>query len=322
MTALASYYGWVIRLADKSGTKSILWREIKANKVAYVYIAPFFFLFAIFGIFPILSGFYLSFFKWDGMGAMRWKGLENYERIFTDPVFITSVKNTLFIGLIAHIPILGGGLVLAYILNGKFVSYQNVFKTVYFLPMVTSAVAITIVFQVLFGYNFGLLNYFFSFLSIPAINWLGGTGEYIKPAIIIMFSWKWIGWNMVIYLSGMQGISEDLYEAATIDGSSAVQTFFLITIPLLKPIILFTLIQSTIGMTSLFIEPFILTNSLTGGTNNQGITMMMYLLNKAPRGNTIYGVASAVAYVITMMVIGISLALQRLMRGRKEEALS
>ncbi len=293
-------------------------REIKANKVAYAYIAPFFILFAIFGLFPILSGLYISFFKWDGMGAMRWKGLENYERIFTDPMFITAIKNTFYVGIIAHIPILGGGLVLAYVLNGKFVKYQNVFKTVYFLPMVTSAVAVTMVFQVLFGYNFGLLNYFLSFLSIPPVNWLGGTGSYIKVAIIIMFAWKWIGWNMVIYLSGMQGISEDIYEAALIDGSSPSQTFFRITLPLLKPIILFTLIQSSIGMMSLFTEPFVLTNSLTGGTNNQGITMMMYLLNKAPKGNTVYGVASAVAYVITLMVILMSLIFQRLMGDRDE----
>lgn len=302
----------------KTRSRSMVWREIKANKVAYVYIAPFFILFAIFGLFPILSGFYISFFKWDGVGAMRWKGLENYERIFTDPMFITAIKNTFFIGIIAHIPILGGGLVLAYILNGKFVKFQNLFKTVYFLPMVTSSVAITIVFQVLFGYNFGLLNYFLSFLGLPAINWLGGSGEYIKPAIIIMFAWKWIGWNMVIYLSGMQGISEDIYEAALIDGSRPTQTFFRITLPLLKPIILFTLVQSSIGMMSLFTEPFILTNSLTGGTNNQGITMMMYLLNKAPKGNTVYGVASAVAYVITVMVILMSMIFQGLLGEREK----
>ena len=303
-------------MVAKSRSKGMLWREIRANKVAYVYIAPFFILFAIFGLLPILSGLYISFFKWDGMSAMRWRGWDNYERIFTDPMFITAIKNTFFIGIIAHIPILGGGLVLAYILNGKFVKFQNLFKTIYFLPMVTSAVAITIVFQVLFGFNFGLLNYFMSFLGMAPINWLGGTGEYIKPAIIIMFSWKWIGWNMVIYLSGMQGISDDLYEAATIDGASATQTFFRITLPLLKPIILFTLIQSSIGMMSLFTEPFILTNSLTGGTNNMGITMMMYLLNKAPKGNTVYGVASAVAYVITLMVIAMSLIFQRLMGDR------
>ena len=306
-------------MTGKVQTKRMLWREIKANRVAYVYIAPFFILFAIFGLFPILSGLYISFFRWDGVGAMKWKGLDNYVRLFTDPTFILSIKNTLYIGVIAHIPILFGGLVLAYILNGKFVKFQNLFKTVYFLPMVTSAVAVTIVFQVLFGYNFGLINYCLALIGLPPVNWLGGAGEYVKAAIIIMFSWKWIGWNMVIYLAGMQGISNDIYEASTIDGASSAQTFFRITLPLLKPIILFTLIQSTIGTVNLFTEPFVLTNSLTGGTNNMGLTMMMYLLNKAPKGNNIYGLASAVAYVITVMVIIISLVLQRLM-GEKDAA--
>ena len=299
--------------------KESLIRQIKKNKVAYVYIAPFFILFAIFGLYPIVSGLYISFFRWDGVGAMRWKGLGNYERIFTDPTFIKALTNTFYIGIIAHIPILLGGLAIAYMLNSAKVRGSNLFKTLYFLPMVTSVVAITLVFQIMFGYNFGLLNYFFSAFGIAPINWLGGKGEYIKPAIIMIFAWKWMGWNMVIYLAGMQGISHDVYEAATIDGARASQTFFRITLPLLKPIILFTLIQSTIGTVNLFTEPYILTNSLTGGTNNQGYTVMLYLLNKAPKGNNIYGVASAVAYVICVIVIVISLVLQALMKDRDEE---
>ena len=298
--------------------KDSLIRQIKKNKVAYVYIAPFFILFAIFGLYPIFSGLYISFFRWDGVSAMRWKGLGNYERIFTDPTFIKALGNTFYIGIIAHIPILLGGLIIAYMLNSAKVKGSNIFKTIYFLPMVTSVVAITLVFQIMFGYNFGLLNYFFSAFGIAPINWLGGKGEYIKPAIIMIFAWKWMGWNMVIYLAGLQGISNDVYEAATIDGARASQTFFRITLPLLKPIILFTLIQSTIGTVNLFTEPYILTNSMTGGTNNQGYTVMLYLLNKAPKGNNIYGVASAVAYVICVIVIVISLILQALMKDRDD----
>ena len=287
-----------------------LWKEIKRNRVAYAYISPFFILFIIFGLFPIISGLYISFFRWDGMGPMRWRGIDNYTRLFTDPTFLKALGNTFIIGLIAHIPILGGGLVLAHLLNGTYVKGQNLFRTVYFLPMVTSAVAITIVFSSMFGYNFGLVNYFLSLLGIERIDWLGGVGAHIKPAIIIMFSWKWIGWNMVIYLAGLKGISNDIFEAATIDGARPSQVFFRITLPLLKPIILFTLIQSTIGMMNLYTEPVILTDQM-GGTRNMGLTVMMYLLNKAPRGNNIYGLASATAYVITIIVIIISLLLNR-----------
>lgn len=287
-------------------------KELKKYRVAYMYIAPFFILFAIFGLFPIAYGFYLSFFRWDGMTTMHFIGFDNYINIFKDVLFWRAFRNTLVIGIIAHIPILLGGLALAFILNSKMIKGQNIFKTIYFMPMVTSAVAISIVFQQMFGNNYGVINYFNVLLGGDKINWLGGDGSLIKWAVIVMFAWKWIGWNMVIYLAGMQGISSDIYEAAQIDGASQTQVMFRICIPLLKPIIIFTVIQSTIGMFNLFTEPFILTNqNWNGGTNNGGLTLMMYLLNKAPQGGTLYGYASAVAYIITMFIVLISIAVNK-----------
>lgn len=292
--------------------KRNLWKEIKRNKVAYVYIAPFFILFAIFGLFPIVSGFCLSFFRWDGLSTMHFIGIQNYTNLFKDSLFWKALTNTLLIGIIAHIPILLGGLTLAYVLNSKIVKGENIFKTIYFMPMVTSSVAITIIFQNLFGYNYGTLNYILSLFGQEPINWLGGNGSLIKVAVITMFAWKWIGWNMVIYLAGMQGISSDIYEAARIDGANHTKIMFNIAIPLLKPIIVFTIIQSSIGMFNLFTEPFILTNSSwTGGQNNGGLTLMMYLLNKAPQGGTAYGYASACAYVITFIIICISIGVTK-----------
>lgn len=303
----------------KTQKKSIL-KTLKEYRVAYVYIAPFYILFAIFGLFPMVAGLALSFFRWDGLGAMHFLGFGNYINLFQDPLFWKALGNTLFIGIIAHIPILLGGLVLAYILNSKLVKGQNIFKTIYFMPMVTSTVAITIIFQNLFGYNYGLINYVVSIFGEEPINWLGGDGNLIRVAVIVMFAWKWIGWNMVIYLAGMQGISNDIYEAAMIDGATHTNIVFKIVIPLLKPIILFTLIQSSIGMFNLFTEPFILTNSSwTGGPNNGGLTLMMYLLNKAPQGGNAYGYASAVAYVITIMIVIISLVLNRVTAEREPQ---
>ncbi|WP_130838701.1 carbohydrate ABC transporter permease [Lachnoclostridium sp. Marseille-P6806] len=222
-----------------------IWKEYK---VAYVYIAPFFILFAIFGLFPIAYGFYLSFFRWDGLSAMHFVAFTNYINICRDPLFWKALYNTLLIGIIAHIPILLGGLTLAFVLNAKLVRGKNLFKTVYFMPMVTSSVAISIVFQQMFGNNYGVINWFVSLLGGEKVNWLGGDGSLIKVAVICMFAWKWTGWNMVIYLAGMQGISGDIYEAAQIDGAGQAQIFFRICIRLLKPIIIFTVIQSTIGM--------------------------------------------------------------------------
>ena len=280
---------------------------LKKNRVAYAYIAPFYILFAIFGLFPIAAGLFISFFRWDGISEMHFLGLENYVNLLSDVLFWKALKNTVVIGIIAHIPILLGGLALAYILNSKLVKGENIFKTIYFMPMVTSSVAISIIFQSLFGYNYGTINYFLSFFGEEPINWLGGDGSLIKVAVIVMFAWKWVGWNMVIYLAGMQGISNDIYEAARIDGATNTKIMFKIVIPLLTPIIVFTLVQSTIGMFNLFTDPFILTNSSwTGGVNNGGLTLMMYLLNKAPQGGTAYGYASACAYVITIMIVCIS----------------
>ena len=303
----------------KKTGKSNLWKEIKRNRVAYVYIAPFYILFCIFGLFPIVSGLAISFTRWDGVGAMKMIGLRNYTDLLTDPLFWQGMYNTLFIGLISHVFILFGGLVLAYILNAKIVRFENIFKTIYFLPMVTSAVAVTIVFQAMFSYNSGLLNYLITLLGFERINWLADMGQYLKPAVIIMFSWKWIGWNMVIYLAGMQGISLDINEAAIVDGASHTNIFFHITLPLLKPIIFFTMVQSTIGTMNLFTEPFMLTNNIRGGTGNQALTVMMYLLDKAPYGNVMYGYASAVAYIISIFIIIVSVINMNTI-GRSDEA--
>jgi ABC-type sugar transport system permease subunit len=286
-----------------------VWKEYK---VAYVYIAPFFILFAIFGLFPIAFGFYLSFFRWDGLSQMHFIGIENYLNVFKDPLFWKALKNTLVIGIIAHIPILLGGLTLAYILNSKLVKGKNIFKTIYFMPMVTSSVAISIVFQQMFGNNYGVINWFVTLFGGEKVNWLGGDGSLIKVAVIVMFAWKWIGWNMVIYLAGMQGINNDVYEAARIDGANNVQVLFKICIPLIKPIIVFTVIQSTIGMFNLFTEPFILTGqNWQGGINNGGLTLMTYLLSKAPQGGNLYGYASSVAYIITAMIVLISILVNK-----------
>lgn len=247
------------------------------------------------------------------MGSKHFIGLENYMNLLKDSLFWKAFRNTVIIGVISHIPILLGGMALAYILNSKLIKGANIFKTIYFMPMVTSSVAVSIIFTQLFSNNYGLINYVLKLFGAEGHNWLGGDGSLIKAAVIVMTAWKWIGWNMVIYLAGMQGINTDIYEAAKIDGAGHVRTFVSITVPLIKPIILFTLVQSSIGMFNLFTEPFILTNSSwTGGVNNGGLTLMMYLLGKAPQGGTAYGYASAIAYVITIFIVVCSLIFNKL----------
>ena len=295
-------------------TRSSLWQEIRRNWVAYVYISPFFILFAIFGAFPIIFSLYLSFHRWNGITPMTWVGLENFFLLFQDRLFWVSLKNTLYIGIVAHIPMLLGALVLAFIINSRLVRLKDFFRTAYFLPIVTSSVAVALVFGTLYGVRFGLINWLLTEIGLQPINWWGGRGEWIKPAIFILFIWRWLGWNMVIYLAGLQGIPGEIYESASIDGASLLQIFWHITLPLLRPVILFTVVLSTIGTMTLFDEPFILlmtgggtTNvGLTGGTNNAGLTIAVYLYN---RGFNLahFGYSSAMAYVVSAIIVGASI---------------
>ncbi|HEY65480.1 MAG TPA: sugar ABC transporter permease [Caldilineae bacterium] len=284
-----------------SRKESTLWREIQRNWVAYVYISPFFILFAIFGAFPILFSFYLSFHRWNGISPMQWVGLENYVRLFQDKLFWLSLKNTIYIGIVAHVPMLIGALILAFIINSPLVRHKDFYRTTYFLPIVTSSVAVALIFGSLYGVRFGLINWLLTGIGLEPIDWWGGKGQWIKPAIIILFIWRWLGWNMVIYLAGLQGIPNDLYEAAAIDGANLPQIFRYVTLPLLRPVILFTIVLSTIGAMTLFDEPFILVG-VTGGTSHAGLTIAMYLYN---RGFNFahFGYASAMAYVVSAVII-------------------
>jgi cellobiose transport system permease protein len=278
-----------------------LWKDINRNRVAYAYISPFYILFAVFGAFPILFAFYLSFQRWDGLDDMQFIGLGNYAHLLADQIFWKAVYNTLFIGIIAHIPLLLIALILAFIINSGIVKFKDLFRTVYFLPAITSSVAVSIVFMTLFGVRAGLVNYFLSFIGLPQIDWWGGTGQWVKPAIIVLFIWKWVGWNMVIYLAGLQGISKDLYEAAEIDGANIRQIFMRITLPLLKPVILFTLIQSTIGALTIFDEPYMMVGT-SGGTDSSGLTLMLYLYREAFE-YVHFGYASSIAYLISAFIL-------------------
>ncbi|TDF94096.1 carbohydrate ABC transporter permease [Paenibacillus piri] len=280
---------------------SELWKRMKRNWVPYVYISPFYILFAIFGAFPIFFALYLSFQRWDGLDDMQFIGLDNYVQLLSDPVFWKAVYNTFYILIIAHIPMLFLALVLAFVINSSLIKFKELFRAVYFLPVITSSVAVTIVFSSLFGMRAGLVNYLLTQLGITPIDWWGGTGQWVKPAIIMLFIWKWLGWNMVIYIAGLQGISKEYYEAAAIDGANMPQIFRLITLPLLKPVIVFTLIQSTVGGLTIFDEPYMLVGT-GGGTNNAGLTLMVYLYREAFE-YVHFGYASSIAYVISAFIV-------------------
>lgn len=261
----------------------------------YIFIAPALILFAVFTVYPIVYSFALSFQTNDG-GEFVFTGLDNYKRLFHDEIFIKSLKNT-FIILSIQVPImLFLALILATFLNSALLKFKGFFRVSYFLPAVTSLVAYSIIFSIMMMGD-GVVNRFFNAIGIDSIPWLSHP-VWAKVALILAMTWRWTGYNMVIYLAAMQNISEELYEAASIDGANKIRQFFSITIPQLKPVILFTAILSTIGTLQLFDEPYTLTK---GGPSDSTLTIGMYLYQTGFRYFD-FGYASTIAYVIVVLI--------------------
>ncbi|HEX7057585.1 MAG TPA: sugar ABC transporter permease [Bacilli bacterium] len=287
--------------------KRPFWTERRRTaSTAYLYISPFFILFLIFGVYPIFFTFYLSFFKWNAISPMKYVGFQNFALIFEDPTFWVSLMNTILMGIMGTVPQLIVALLLAVALNSAIVRFKNFFRIVYFLPNITSIVAVTLVFSVIFS-NQGMANMLLDWLGVTTdVAWNSGWWG-VKIAIAVMIFWRWTGYNAIIYLAGLQSISPELYEAAKIDGANSRDALFKITIPLLKPFILFTILTSTIGSLQLFTEPFVfLGTSGTGATRPEGITMVIYLYREAFT-NSYFGTAAATAVVLFLFTIIFSL---------------
>lgn len=276
--------------------------ERKKNAIsAYLYVSPFFILFLIFGLFPILFSFYLGFQKWNGLGgfaSMEYIGLQNFKWILSDPLFWKSLSNTLIIWVMGTIPQLVVGIILAYALNSALIKMKTLFRVSIFLPYVTSTVAVAIVFGIIFNsQDFGLMNVVLGWFGVDPVSW--STSEWgVKIAIATMVFWRWIGYNTIIYLAGLQGIPNELYEAAEIDGATIWQKIVYITIPMLRPIVILTVFTSTIGALQLFTEPMI----FLGGAREEGVTVVLYLYREAFT-NLAFGPASATAILLFIIIL-------------------
>ena len=262
--------------------------------VPYLFLTPAIGLFAVFMAYPIIYSFLLSFQTSEG-GELVSAGLSNYRRLFSDEIFYTALKNT-FIIMIVQVPLmLFLAIVLASCLNAV-KRLTGIFRVSFFMPAVTSLVAYSIIFSIMLMGD-GIINQFLSQVGIGAVPWLSNP-VWAKAALILAMTWRWTGYNMVIYLAAMQNISESLYEAASIDGATRLKQFFTITIPQLKPVILFTAILSTIGTLQLFDEPYLLTK---GGPSDATLTIGMYLYQTGFRYYD-FGYASTLAYVIVVLI--------------------
>src|SRR5919199_118702 len=293
-----------------------LGHEIRRNIWPYIFISPFFILFAIFGLFPYLYAFVLSFADWDGISPLKWVGLANYQQLLTDPVWWLSLYNSVWLLVVTSLNLVIA-LVLAFILNSGLVRFKEVYRTAFFTPIVASSVAVSMVFASLFGLNYGLLNWVLGLVGIPPIDWLG-TAAWVKPAIALVVIWRYFGWNTVIYLAGLQSIPTELYEAARVDGARWRDVFLHITLPLLRPVITFTVILSIIGALQLFEEPAMLTggpfsNSL-GGPNQAGLTVVLNLYQTA-FSFTQFGYAAAMSVALFLVIVVFSYFYNRLLGG-------
>jgi cellobiose transport system permease protein len=295
------------------------WLDHKASP--YAYISPFFLIFFAFGLFPLL---YTAFVSLTNRNLLdphaQFVGLHNYALLLHDSYFWNALVNTLGIWVFSTVPQLTLALVLAHLLNTK-LHARTFFRMSVVLPQVTSLVAVALIFTQLFGRDYGLVNYVLHVFGIHRIDWEAGRlTSWIALSVMVM--WRWTGYNALIYLAAMQAIPVDLYEAAALDGANGRQQLRHITIPMLRPTIIFTVIVSTIGGLQLFTEPFLFESGhtgATGGSARQFQTLAMYLYEKAfGSGQFKFGYASAIAWSLFLLIVVVSLinfALARRIRG-------
>jgi multiple sugar transport system permease protein len=278
----------------------------------YVFLAPFVLLFLIFGMFPLAFSLYLAFQTWEptsGLSAMSFVGLDNFVFALRDEWFWKSLKNTAWLALASGVPQHLVAIPLACFIHASFKRLRNGVVGAYFMPYITSTVAIAILFSSLFSTDYGLINGIIAALrDLPlvgllmpaaAIDWLNNP-DALKPAIAMIVFWRYVGFNVVLYLAALQTIPVDIMEAARMDGAGRLQQFWHITLPSLMPMIFFGVTLSVIGGLQLFEEPFILTNG-RGGTDQAGMTTAVYLYRMAFDFND-FGAASAMSWLLFLLV--------------------
>ncbi|MAU11851.1 MAG: hypothetical protein CL607_18640 [Anaerolineaceae bacterium] len=285
-----------------------------ARFAPYMFISPFFIIFFLFFLFPTAFALVLGFFNWRGLGQPEFFELRNYERLMRDPIFFQAVQNTVFYTGFSLFIIMPLALLEAMALNAKILWFKTLWRILYFAPIVTSTVAVAIVFRMLYNREFGLINEFLMSIGLTPVDWLGDPNA-VKFAVMGLVVWRWTGLLAVYFLAGLQSIPDTLYEAASIDGANGIQRFFYITIPSLRPVILFVSVIVMIGALQIFDDPQVLFGSGSpGGPANAGLSIVQYLYSRGI-GDLLYGYASAVGLLLFIGIFVLSLVQFRLLRG-------
>jgi cellobiose transport system permease protein len=270
----------------------------------YLFTAPFFVMFLIFGLAPIVYSVYIAFFNWDALGTQEFIGLANFDELFIDTRFWNALVNTLDIWLLSTIPMLIFSIGLAAILHNPSLRGSTFFRTILLVPNITSVLAIAIVFGQLFGRDFGMVNIIIGALGFEHIDFVQGTTSS-HVAIASMIVLRWTGYNALIFLAAMLAIPNELYESASLDGAGKFKQFIYVTLPSLRNTITFVLIVGTIGGLQVFAEPLILGGSFNGGDSGQFSTLTLFLFEQAFVAYK-WGYAAAIGIMITVIVAVVS----------------
>ncbi|MFD8642738.1 carbohydrate ABC transporter permease [Streptomyces zaomyceticus] len=289
------------------------------NVAPYLLVAPFFLVFAVFGAYPLLRTFWVSLHDWDRLsGQGGWVGLDNFRRLLGDADFFTALFNTLSIFVLSTVPQLLAALGVAWLLD-RHLRARTVWRALVLVPQYVSVVAVALVFSQLFGRDYGIVNWVLQGVGVidAPVDWTADTWSS-HLAISFMVMWRWTGYNALIYLAAMQAVPRELYESAAIDGASRLLTFRKVTLPAIRPTLLFTVVISTIGGLQLFAEPFLFDQqgNAEGGAEHQfqTLTLMLY---KYGFINNDAGYASAVSWALFMVIAAVA-ALNFLLARRAE----
>jgi cellobiose transport system permease protein len=282
-----------------------LLRRLDPKVSPYLLITPFFVVFGIFGLFPLVYTGYVSLTDRNLLNPVsHFIGLHNYALLIHDSYFWNAVENTFGIWFLSTVPQLSLALVIAHVLNTK-LHARTFFRMAILLPQVTSLVAVALIFTQMFGHDYGFVNYVLGLVGIHHVYWEAGRfSSWVALSVMVM--WRWTGYNALIYLAAMQSIPEELYEAAAVDGARRWRQFVHVTVPMLRPTIIFTVIISTIGGLQLFTEPYLFQPRASGGTGGsarQYQTIVMYLYEKF-LGSTQFkfGYAAAIAWCLVLLI--------------------
>jgi multiple sugar transport system permease protein len=290
-------------------------RHHPETRAGYGFLAPALSAIVIFFFFPVTAALLLSFTDFDiyALGNpdyLRFIGLQNYAQLLQNPLFWKAMGNTVFFVLIGGPLSVAVSLGAALLINSKLVRFKGLFRTAFFLPVVTTLVAVAVVWRYLYHPHYGLLNYGLNFLGVGPIDWLGDP-DWAMPAIILMAVWKIFGYNMIIFIAGLQNIPEQLYEAAKIDAANSLQQFIHVTLPMLAPTFLFVAIITMIGYFQLFAEPYVMTQ---GGPSNSTLSIVLLMYEEGFKWWNM-GYASALAFILFIIILAATLLQLRFKKG-------